>query len=90
MTRASKEARPRAPTVYCMCGWRGRRKTRECACYDENAMYCSCMLGLCPKCRGRLCRTSPAQDAREFAQAEAWCASEEGRAAIASLTGAST
>lgn len=41
-----------AVRVGCYCGWRGRRVPRECACYDEYALYCHCVRGYCPKCKG--------------------------------------
>lgn len=44
--------------VYCnACGWKGRRVAGDCACYDEWAMYCSCVWGLCPKCKYKVSLT---------------------------------
>ncbi len=40
-----------ATSVGCCCGWQGKRQPRECACYDEYAMYCNCTWGSCPKCK---------------------------------------
>lgn len=47
-------SKPNAVRVGCYCGWRSRRVQGECACYDENAMYCSCAWGKCPKCKGKV------------------------------------
>jgi hypothetical protein len=38
--------------VGCLCGWRGRRVWRRCE--MEHATSCSCHLGQCPKCGGRV------------------------------------
>lgn len=68
-------------TVYCMCGWKGRRVYGdECACYDM--CYCS-RWGNCPKCNSRVGRISPAQINRQIAEAEKWLSSPEGQETLA-------
>lgn len=39
--------------VICSCGWRGRRKHRECECYEHPFGDCT-PYGRCPKCRREL------------------------------------
>lgn len=70
-------------TVYCTCGWKGRRVINWdlCACYD----LCECSWGNCPKCKAKVSRISPNQVKQEIDKADAWCASPEGQAALAKL-----
>lgn len=43
-------------SVACgVCEWKGKRRPKECCCYDEFAMYCACLWGHCPRCNGRVC-----------------------------------
>ena len=72
--------------VYCLCcGWSGRRRPGDCACYDEWAMTCSCKWGRCPKCDTQVTTTSPTQARREAAELRAWLDSPDGLECMAEL-----
>ena len=54
-----------AKEVGCFCGWRGKRKPGTCACYDEYALYCNCLWGVCPKCGSKVWDVEYIQEVKE-------------------------
>lgn len=58
--------------VYCLsCAWRGKRRSGECACYDDDALYCRCTWGSCPRCGSRVSTRSPVKLRQEQEEVDA-------------------
>lgn len=75
--------------VYChRCGWKGRRRPGDCACYDEWAIGCACVWGRCPKCDQKVQTRSPTSLRRESRRIDEWLDSPDGRACMAELEAA--
>lgn len=75
--------------VGCICGWRGKRVYRPCECDYDYGCVCGPHYGYCPKCGYSGVR--PVKEEREWrkrqAEADAFWASDEGKALMASLAG---
>jgi hypothetical protein len=74
----------KSTTVKCVwCGWRSRRKHESCEC--DWPCYCT-GYGHCPKCSGRVQSIARLREMKEHdEEVERWMASDEGRAALATL-----